>query len=171
MTGLNMKTFALLALFASTLWISTDVLSAVPANVPVAEQDFYQWLETGQGRNASLAQLRQQCDQVLDADKHLSCSVTVLARMLEAKAANQIPEYYLAIKGRHARAIAADADLNALFSTFGSESLAILATTGNFSVKGLARHAVLQLHPYANDFYIAEQALPFIEVGTANGVS
>lgn len=171
MTGLNMKTFALLALFASTLWVSTGLLSAVPANVPVADQDFYQWLETGQGRNASLAQLRQQCDQVLDADKHLSCSVTVLARMLEAKAANQIPEYYLAIKGKHAGAIAADADLNALFSMFGSESLAILATTGNFSVKGLARQAVLQLHPYANDFYIAEQALPFIEVGAANGVS
>ncbi|OOQ42667.1 hypothetical protein AO361_05585 [Pseudomonas fluorescens] len=171
MTGLNMKTFALPALFASTLWISTGLLSAVPANVPVADQDFYQWLETGQGRDASLAQLRQQCDKVLDADKHLSCSVTVLARMLEAKAANQIPEYYLAIKGKHARAIAADADLNALFSMFGSESLAILTRAGNFSVKGSARHEVLQLHPYANDFYIAEQSLPFIEVGTANGVS
>ncbi|WP_241781124.1 MULTISPECIES: retropepsin-like aspartic protease [Pseudomonas] len=166
-----MKTFALPALFASTLWISTGLLSAVPANVPVADQDFYQWLETGQGRDASLAQLRQQCDKVLDADKHLSCSVTVLARMLEAKAANQIPEYYLAIKGKHARAIAADADLNALFSMFGSESLAILTRAGNFSVKGSARHEVLQLHPYANDFYIAEQSLPFIEVGTANGVS
>lgn len=91
--------------------------------------------------------------------------------MLEAKAANQIPEYYLAIKGKHARAIAADADLNALFSMFGSESLAILTRAGNFSVKGSARHEVLQLHPYANDFYIAEQSLPFIEVGTANGVS
>jgi len=171
MTGLNMKTFALPALFASTLWISTGLLSAVPANVPVTDQDFYQWLETGQGRDASLAQLRQQCDKVLDADKHLSCSVTVLARMLEAKAANQIPEYYLAIKGKHARAIAADADLNALFSMFGSESLAILTKDGNFSVKGSARHEVLQLHPYPNDFYIAEQALPFIEVGAANGVS
>jgi hypothetical protein len=54
---------------------------------------------------------------------------------------------------------------------FGSESLAILTGAGNFSVKGSARHEVLQLHPYANDFYIAEQSLPFIEVGTANGVS
>ncbi|WP_376739161.1 retropepsin-like aspartic protease family protein [Pseudomonas fluorescens] len=166
-----MNTFVLLALFASTLWVSTGLLSAAPADVPVADQDFYQWLETEQGRNASLAQLRQQCDKVLDADKHLSCSVTVLARVFETKAANQIPEYYLAIKGKHARAIAADADLNALFSMFGSESLAILARTGNFSVKVSARHEVLQLHPYANDFYIAEQALPFIEVGTANGVS
>ena len=175
MTGLNMKTFALLALFALAMWISTGLISAAQTKVPVApaeaDQDFYRWIDSEQGRNASLAQLRQQCDKVLDADRHLSCSVTVFARMLEAKAANQLPEYYLAIKARHARAIAANADLKPLFSTFGSKSLAILAATGDFSVKGSARHEVLPLHPYADDFYIAEQSLPFIEVGAANGVS
>jgi hypothetical protein len=171
MIGLNMKTFALLALFASALWLTTGAISAAPTKAPVVEPDFYQWLETEQGRNASLAQLRQQCDAVLDATKNLSCSVTVFARMLEAKAANQLPEYYLAIKDKHARAIEANPDLKPLFSTFGSESLAMLASTGSFSVNGLARHEVLPLHPYADDFYIADQVLPFIEVGAANGVS
>ncbi|MGF6137437.1 hypothetical protein QF017_004108 [Pseudomonas laurylsulfatiphila] len=171
MTGLNMKTFALLALFFTAMWVSTGLVSAVQTKAPAADQDFYQWVETEQGRNASLAQLRQQCDKVLDADKHLDCSVTVLARMLEAKVANQLPEYYLAIKGRHARAIEASADLKPLFSMFGDKSLAILATTGNFSVSGSARHEVLPLHPYANDFYTAEEVLPFIEVGAANGAS
>lgn len=171
MTGLNMKTFALLALFATAMWVSTGLVSAVQTKAPVADQDFYQWVETEQGHNASLAQLRQQCDKVLDADKHLDCSVTVLARMLEAKVVNQLPEYYLAIKGRHARAIEASADLKPLFSMFGDKSLAILAMTGNFSVSGSARHEVLPLHPYANDFYIAQEVLPFIDVGAANGVS
>jgi len=171
MTGLNMKTFALLALFATAMWVSTGLMSAAQTKAPVADQDFYQWVETEQGRNASLAQLRQQCDKVLDADKHLDCSVTVLARMLEAKVANQLPEYYLAIKSRHARAIEASTDLKPLFSMFGDKSLAILATTGNFSVSGSVRHEVLPLHPYANDFYIAQEVLPFIDVGAANGVS
>ncbi|MNF68369.1 hypothetical protein D3C84_502240 [compost metagenome] len=91
--------------------------------------------------------------------------------MLEAKVANQLPEYYLAIKGRHARAIEASAELKPLFSMFGDKSLAILATTGNFSVSDSVRHEVLPLHPYANDFYIAQEVLPFIDVGAANGVS
>ncbi|EJM41787.1 hypothetical protein PMI26_03488 [Pseudomonas sp. GM33] len=171
MTGLNMKTFALLALFFTAMWVSTGLVSAVQTKAPAADQDFYQWVETEQGRNASLAQLRQQCDKVPDADKHLDCSVTVLARMLEAKVANQLPEYYLAIKGRHARAIEASADLKPLFSMFGDKSLAILATTGNFSVSGSVRHQVLPLHPYANDFYITQEVLPFIDVDAANGVS
>ena len=171
MTGLNMKTFALLALFATTMWVSTGLMSAVRIKAHAADQDFYQWVETEQGRNASLAQLRQQCDKELDADKHLDCSVSVLARMLEAKVANQLPEYYLAIKGRHARAIEASAGLKPLFSMFGDKSLAILATTGNFSVSDSVRHEVLPLHPYANDFYIAQEVLPFIDVGAANGVS
>lgn len=171
MIGLNMKTIALLALFASAMWLSTGLISAAQTNASVADQDFYRWIDSEQGRKASLAQLRQQCDKVLDADRHLSCSVTVFARLLEAKAANQLPEYYLAIKARHARAIAASADLQPLFSTFGSQSLAVLAATGDFTVKGSTRHEVLPLHPYANDFYIAEQVLPFIEVGAANGAS
>jgi len=170
MTGLNMKTFALLALFASSLWVSTGLISAA-RTTSVDDQDFYRWIDSEQGRSASLAQLRQQCDKVLDPDRHLSCSVTVFARMLEAKAANQLPEYYLAIKDKHARAIAADADLKPLFSTFGSKSLAILAATGDFSVNGLARHEVLPLHPYADNFYVAEEVLPFIDVGAANGAS
>jgi hypothetical protein len=171
MTGLNMKTFALLALLASSLWLSTDLISAVQTKASEADQDFYRWIDTEQGRNASLAQLRHQCDKVLDADRHLSCSVTVFARLLEAKAANQLPEHYLAIKARHARAIAASADLKPLFSTFGSKSLVILAATGDFTVNGSARHEVLPLRPYADDSRIAEQVLPFIEVGAANGVS
>lgn len=170
MTGLNMKTFALLALFASSLWVSTGLISAA-RTTSVDDQDFYRWIDSEQGRSASLAQLRQQCDKVLDPDRHLSCSVTVFARMLEAKAANQLPEYYLAIKDKHARAIAADADLKPLFSTFGSKSLAILAATGDFTVNGLARHEVLPLHPYADNFYVAEEVLPFIDVGAANGAS
>ncbi|WP_032829493.1 retropepsin-like aspartic protease [Pseudomonas sp. GM74] len=170
MTGLNMKTFALLALFASSLWVSTGLISAA-RTTSVDDQDFYRWIDSEQGRSASLAQLRQQCDKVLDPDRHLSCSVTVFARMLEAKAANQLPEYYLAIKDKHARAIAADADLKPLFSTFGSKSLAILAATGDFSVNGLARHEVLPLHPYADNFHVAEEVLPFIDVGAANGAS
>lgn len=175
MTGLNMKTFALLALFASAMWVSTGLICAAQTKAPVAraeaDQDFYRWIDSEHGRNASLSQLRQQCDKVQDADKHLSCSVTVFARMLEAKAANQIPEYYLAIKGRHGREIAANVHLKPLFSTFGSKSLAILAATGDFSVSGSARHEVLPLHSYADDNYIAEQVLPFIEVGAANGGS
>ncbi|PMZ74622.1 hypothetical protein C1X65_16230 [Pseudomonas sp. FW305-70] len=153
------------------MWVPTGLMSAVQIKAPAADQDFYQWVETEQGRNASLAQWRQQCDKELDADKHLDCSVTVLARMLEAKVANQLPEYYLAIKGRHARAIEASAELKPLFSMFGDKSLAILATTGNFSVSDSVRHEVLPLHPYANDFYIAQEVLPFIDVGAANGVS
>ena len=171
MTGLNMKTFALLAFFATAMWVPTGLMSAVQIKAPAADQDFYQWVETEQGRSASLAQLRQQCDKELNADKHLDCSVSVLARMLEAKVANQVPEYYLSIKGRHARAIEASPGLKPLFSMFGDKSLAILATTGNFSVSDSVRHEVLPLHPFANDFYIAQEVLPFIDVRAVNGVS
>lgn len=176
MNGLNMKAFnRYLMLFAGTLCVSSGSMPApqtpAPGTPPEVERDFFQWLDSDQGQKASLAQMRERCDRVLDADKHLSCSVTVFARMLEAKATNQLPEYYLAIKGKHARAIAASSDLKPLFSTFGSKSLAVLAATGDFTLKGSTRHEVLPLHPYANDFYIAEQVLPFIEVGAANGVS
>ena len=121
MTGLNMKTIALLALLTLAMWLYTGLISAAQTKVPMApaeaDQDFYRWIDSEQGRSASLAQLRLQCDKVLDADRHLSCSVTVFARMLEAKVANQLPEYYLAIKARHAQAIAANAYLKPLFST------------------------------------------------------
>ena len=90
-----------------------------------------------------MVQLKQQCDKVLDAEDNLNCSVSVLARMFEAKTANQIPEYYLAIKRRHAQAIANDPELNAMFSMFGSESLATLRAVGDFSVTRTKRHEVL----------------------------
>ncbi|MGE8153610.1 retropepsin-like aspartic protease [Pseudomonas vancouverensis] len=135
------------------------------------DQDFYAWLATVQGQTASLAQLRQQCDKVLDALKNLSCSVTVFARMLEAKAANQLPEYYLAIQRRHGRAIETDADLKPLFSMFGDQSLTILAATGEFSISGRKQPEVLPIHPYAKDAYITEEVLPFVDVDAANGAT
>lgn len=61
------------------------------ADTRKVDPDFYQWIDYAQGRHASLAQMKQHCDQVLAADKNLNCSVTVLARMFEAKAANQLP--------------------------------------------------------------------------------
>ncbi|KJZ67455.1 retropepsin-like aspartic protease [Pseudomonas fluorescens] len=144
--------------------------SAIADTRPAAP-DFYTWLESEQGQKASLAQLKQQCANVLDAEKNLNCSVSVLARMFEAKTANQIPEYYLAIKRRHAQAIANDPELNAMFSMFGSESLATLRSLADFSVKRTTRHEVLAIHPYASDGYVTDEVLPYLDVKAANGVS
>ncbi|MHC8290265.1 hypothetical protein ACYZUD_26310 [Pseudomonas sp. XS1P51] len=88
--------------------------------------------------------------------------MSVFTRMLEDKAANQLPDYYLAIKRRHAQAIENSPELKVMFSMFGSESLSILRTTADFSVKRTKRHEVLTLHPYANDFHGAEQVLPLV---------
>lgn len=135
------------------------------------DPDFYKWLESEQGQKASLAQMKQQCDKVLDAEKNLNCSVSVFARMFEAKTANQLPEYYLAIKRRHALAIANDPELNAMFSMFGSESLATLRTVGDFSVTRAKRHEVLVIHPYTRDGHVTDEVLPYLDVKAANGVS
>ncbi len=141
------------------------------ATRPEPEPDFNQWLQSAQGQNASLAQMRQHCDRVLDAQKNLGCSVSVIARMFEAKAANQLPDYFLAIKRKHARAIEASQELNTLFSMFGNQSLSILRATGDFSVKGSGQREVLKIHPYASDSFIASEVLPFIDVDAANGHS
>jgi hypothetical protein len=135
------------------------------------DQDFYKWLESEQGQTASMAQMKQQCDKVLDAEKNLNCSVSVFSRMFEAKTANLIPEYYLAIKRRHAQAIANDPELNAMFSMFGSESLATLRALGDFSVTRTKRHEVLAIHPYASDSHVTDEVLPYLDVKAANGVS
>lgn len=146
------------------------VLGAV-ADTRMGGPDFYQWIDSGQGQHASLAQMRQQCDQVLAEDKNLDCSVTVLARMFEAKAANQLPDYYLAIKRRHARAIEDDPELKLLFSMFGSESIATLRQVADFSVSKTNHHEVLPIHPYPSDGHVTDAALPYIDVKAANGVS
>jgi hypothetical protein len=91
--------------------------------------------------------------------------------MFEAKAANQLPEYYLAIKRRHAQAIANDPELNAMFSMFGSESLATLRSVGDFSVTRTKRHEVLAIHPYASDDHVTDEVLPYLDVKAVNGVS
>ncbi|KPG91487.1 hypothetical protein AEQ67_30490 [Pseudomonas sp. RIT-PI-q] len=135
------------------------------------EPDFYKWLESEQGQKASLAQMKQQCDKVLAADKNLNCSVSVLARMFETKAANQLPEYYLMIKRRHAQAIAKDPELKAMFSMFGSESIATLRAVADFSVTRTRRHEVLPIHPYASDNHVIDEVLPYIDVKAANGFS
>jgi hypothetical protein len=135
------------------------------------DPDFYKWLESEQGQTASLAQMKQQCDKVLDAEKNLNCSVSVFSRMFEAKTANLIPEYYLAIKHRHAQAIANDPELNAMFSMFGSESLATLRALGDFSVTRTKRHEVLAIHPYASDSHVTDEVLPYLDVKAANGAS
>lgn len=154
-------------LLAWVALVSTGLLAASPSAAP----DFYQWLATEQGQKASLAQLREHCDLVLEPGNNLDCSVTVIARMFELKAANQLPDYYEAINRRHARAIKADPELNVLFSMFGEQSLATLRTTGDFRVKRTAQREVLKLHPYANDHFIAQEVLPFIDVSAANGHS
>jgi hypothetical protein len=107
-------------LLGGVMCVPAGLMAAVNAE---SGQDFYQWLASDQGQKASLAQLRQQCDKVVDATNNLNCSVSVFARMFEAKAANQLPDYYLAIKRRHALAIASDPELNVLFSMFGSAAL------------------------------------------------
>ncbi|WP_371135543.1 retropepsin-like aspartic protease [Pseudomonas sp. PD9R] len=141
------------------------------AEIAHAGPDFNRWMESEQGQKASLAQLKQQCDKVLDADKNLSCSVSVLARMFEAKAANQLPDYYLAIKRKHAQAIASDPELNALFSMFGNESIATLRAVGDFSMTRTKRHEMLPIHPYSNDSHVTDEVLPYIDVKAARGVS
>ncbi|WCM51021.1 retroviral-like aspartic protease family protein [Pseudomonas sp. WJP1] len=135
------------------------------------EHDFYQWVVSGQGQKASLAQMQQRCDRVLDAGEHLSCSVSVIARMFETKAANQLPDYMLATQRKHARAIDADPELKVLFSMFGSQSLSALRATGDFSVSRTQRRERLVIHPYSSDVFIADQVLPFIDVSAANGHS
>jgi len=155
--------------------VSTDSLAGMGLNKPepryLPEQDFYQWLGSEEGQRASLTQMRQRCDRVLDAGSNLSCSVSVVARMFELKAANQLPDYYLAIKHKHARAIEADPELKLLFSMFGDQSLATLRATGDFTVKTSSRREVLKLHPYSSDAFVADEVLPFIDVDAANGHS
>ena len=136
-----------------------------------APQDFYTWFGSEQGQKASFAQMRERCDKVRDAAENLSCSVSVFARMFEAKAANQLPEYYLSIKRRHARAIDKSPELKVLFSMFGSESISILTKSPDFSIKKAEHRELLAIHPYVSDFYIDEQLLPYIDVKAANGVS
>lgn len=133
--------------------------------------DFYQWLASEQGQNASLAQMKQQCEKVLAADKNLDCSVTVFARMFETKAANQLPEYYLSVKRRHAQAIANDPELKAMFSMFGSESIATLRAVADFSVTRTQRRELLPIYPYASDSHVTDEVLPYIDVKAANGFS
>ncbi|WP_143492096.1 retropepsin-like aspartic protease [Pseudomonas sp. B28(2017)] len=135
------------------------------------EQDFYQWLESEPGQKASLTQLRERCDRVRDARENLNCSVSVIARMFELKAANQLPDYYLTTRRKHARAIDANQELKGLFSMFGNQSLSTLKATGDFTVKRTSRHEVLRIHPYSSDHFIADEVLPFIDVSAANGHS
>lgn len=154
-------------LLAWVALVSTGLLAASPSATP----GFYQWLASEQGQKASLAQLREHCELVPDLGKNLDCSVTVIARMFELKAANQLPDYYQSINRRHARAIKADPELNVLFSMFGEQSLATLRTTGDFRVRRTAQREVLKLHPYASDHLIAQEVLPFVDVSGANGHS
>ena len=163
--GTNLKSSAMLPVFCFC------VASGAMAGTRPAAPDFSKWLESEQGQKASLAQMKQQCDKVLDAEKNLNCSVSVFSRMFEAKTVNLIPEYYLAIKRRHAQAIANDPELNAMFSMFGSESLATLRAVGDFSVTRTKRHEVLAIHPYASDDHVTEEVLPYLDVKAANGVS
>jgi hypothetical protein len=151
------------------LLISTESLAGGGLNVP--DQGFYDWLASEPGHTASVAQMRERCDRVPEAGKNLDCSVTVIARMFELKAANQLPDYYQAIKRRHARAIDADPELKVLFSMFGDQSLAALRATGDFTVKRATRREVLRLHAYASDGFIADEVLPFIDVTAGNGHS
>ncbi len=175
MNGLAMKPVTLLLLLAWVTAVSAGTVDGSRMNTPERryepEQDFYQWLGSDQGRKASLAQMRQRCDRVLDARKSLDCSVSVVARMFEVKAANQLPDYYRAIKRKHARAIEADPELKVLFSMFGAQSLSTLKTTGDFTVKRASRREVLRIHPYSSDYFIAEEVLPFIDVDAINGHS
>ncbi|WP_372237740.1 retropepsin-like aspartic protease [Pseudomonas sp. WPR_5_2] len=174
MSGLAMKPLTLflsvwVAIFSPGTLADTRLNKPVPLYEP--EQDFNQWLASDQGQKASLTQMRERCDRVLDAAKNLDCSVTVIARMFELKAANQLADYYLAIKRKHAPAIEADQELNMLFSMFGEQSLSTLGTTGDFTVKKTSQREVLRIHPYASDYFIAGEQLPFIDVAAANGHS
>ncbi|MGE8068988.1 retropepsin-like aspartic protease [Pseudomonas sp. NPDC089569] len=135
------------------------------------EPGFDQWLESALGQKASLAQMRQRCDRVTDAAQNLSCSVSVVARMFEAKAANQLPDYYLSTRRKHAGAITANQELNQLFSMFGEQSLAVLRATGDFTVKRSRQRQMLSIHRYASDAFVAREVLPFIDVEAGNGHS
>ncbi|NUT75113.1 retroviral-like aspartic protease family protein [Pseudomonas sp. C1C7] len=156
-------------LLAWVVLVSTGLPAATRLNAP--EPGFYQWLASEQGRKASLMQLRERCELVPEPGKNLDCSVTVIARMFELKAANQLPDFYLAVQRRHARAIKADPELNILFSMFGEQSLATLRKTGDFTTKRASQREVLKIHPYANDRFVAQEVLPFIDVSAANGHS
>ncbi|MGY2261223.1 retropepsin-like aspartic protease [Pseudomonas sp. SDO55104_S430] len=162
-------------LLAWVALVSTGLPAATRPNAPeprlLPEPGFYQWLATEQGQKASLKQLRERCELVPEPGKNLDCSVTVIARMFELKAANQLPDFYLAVQRRHARAIKADPELNILFSMFGEQSLATLRATGDFTIKRASKREVLKIHPYANDRFVAQEVLPFIDVSTANGHS
>ncbi|WP_207284840.1 retropepsin-like aspartic protease [Pseudomonas sp. FW300-N2A2] len=147
------------------------VVMVAAAETRQGDPDFYQWIDSAQGRHASLAQMKQHCDQVLAPDKNLNCSVTVLARMFETKAANQLPDYYLAIKRRHAQAIANDPELQQLFSMFGRESIATLRQVADFSLTRSPRREVLPIHPSPNDGHETNEVLPYLDVKAANGVS
>jgi hypothetical protein len=162
-------------LFAWAMCVSSGLMSATQTKVPgtghEVDQDFFQWLASEQGQKASLAQVRQRCERVLVAADNLSCSVSVIARMFEIKAANQLPDYFLATKRKHARAIEADAELTVLFSMFGSESLSTLRATDDFSVRRARQPEVLTIHPYASEFSVTDEVLPFVDVHAANGHS
>jgi hypothetical protein len=135
------------------------------------DQSFEQWIATDQGQHASLNQMKQRCEEVLNASQHLKCSVSVFARMFEEKAANQIPDYYLAVRRKHVRAIASSPELSLLFSMFDQQSVAILMAAEDFSVSRTRRREVLAIHPYASDSHPVDEVLPFIDVTAANGVS
>jgi hypothetical protein len=144
-------------------------MSATRTNAP--DQDFDRWLMSEAGQKASLAQMRQRCEQIRDAANNLNCSVSVVARMFELKAANQLPDYFVAIKGKHARAIDANAELKVLFSMFGNESLSTLRATDDFAVRRAPQREVLTLHPYSSDHFVSDEVLPFIDVRSQNGHS
>jgi hypothetical protein len=167
MNGQAMKPLKLSPLFLALIF-SGSMAGTRPSQ---PEQEFSQWMESEQGQKASLTQMRQRCDKVLDAEKNLSCSVSVIARMFETKAANQLPEYYLSIKRRHAQAIATDPELKAMFSMFGSESIATLRAVADFSVTSTQRREVLPIFPYASDSHVIDEVLPYIDVKAANGFS
>jgi hypothetical protein len=169
MNGLAMQPLKLSLLLVWVTAVSTASLAAIRLNEP--DPDFYQWMGSEQGQKATLTRMKQQCDRVLAADKNLDCSVSVLARMFETKAANQLPEYYLSIKRRHAQAIANDPELKAMFSMFGSESIATLRAVADFSVTRTQRRELLPIHPYASDSHVTDEVLPYIDVKAANGFS
>jgi clan AA aspartic protease (TIGR02281 family) len=145
------------------------LISAPRTEAP--EQDFDRWLASEAGQKSSLAQIRQRCEQVPDAANNLNCSVSVVARMFELKAANQLPDYFVATQRKHARAIEANAELKMLFSMFGNESLSTLRTTGDFSVRRTRQREVLTIHPYSSEHFVSDEVLPFIDVKAANGHS
>ncbi|MGY2189598.1 hypothetical protein D3C81_600420 [compost metagenome] len=170
MNGLNMKAVCRsLLLLACAMCASSGLMSASRTQAP--EQDFDRWLASEAGQKASLAQIRQRCEQVPDAANNLNCSVSVVARMFELKAANQLPDYFVATRRKHARAIEANAELNKLFSMFGNESLSTLRATGDFSVRRSRQREVLTIHPYSSEHFVSDEVLPFIDVKAANGHS